>query len=43
MPKITPNYLEMKAGDLPATKAFYESGRRQDRQTDFRLSRRTAV
>lgn len=24
MPKITPNYLEMKAGDLPASKAFYE-------------------
>ena len=24
MPKITPNYLEMKASDLPATKAFYE-------------------
>tara|TARA_R110000824_G_scaffold239817_2_gene428493 strand:- start:2051 stop:2482 length:432 start_codon:yes stop_codon:yes gene_type:complete len=24
MPKITPNYLEMKASDLPASKAFYE-------------------
>lgn len=24
MPKITPNYLEMKARDLPASKAFYE-------------------
>jgi len=24
MPKITPNYLEMKAVDLPASKAFYE-------------------
>lgn len=24
MPKITPNYLEMKAADLTASKAFYE-------------------
>ncbi|QJB69846.1 VOC family protein [Parasphingorhabdus halotolerans] len=24
MTKITPNYLEMKAADLPASKAFYE-------------------
>lgn len=24
MAKITPNYLEMKADDLPASKAFYE-------------------
>lgn len=24
MPKITPNYLEMKAADLPASKVFYE-------------------
>jgi predicted enzyme related to lactoylglutathione lyase len=24
MAKITPNYLEMKASDLPASKAFYE-------------------
>ena len=24
MPKITPNYLEMKASDLPVSKAFYE-------------------
>ena len=24
MPRITPNYLEMKAGDMPASKAFYE-------------------
>ena len=24
MPKITPNYLEMKASDLSASKAFYE-------------------
>lgn len=24
MPKVTPNYLEMKASDLPASKAFYE-------------------
>lgn len=24
MPKITPNYLEMKSADLPASKAFYE-------------------
>ncbi len=24
MPKITPDYLEMKASDLPTSKAFYE-------------------
>ena len=24
MPRITPDYLEMKAGDLPASKVFYE-------------------
>lgn len=24
MPNVTPNYLEMKASDLPASKAFYE-------------------
>ncbi|MFK7842024.1 MAG: VOC family protein [Sphingorhabdus sp.] len=24
MPTVTPNYLEMKASDLPASKAFYE-------------------
>jgi predicted enzyme related to lactoylglutathione lyase len=24
MPKITPNYVEMKASDLPASKTFYE-------------------
>ena len=24
MAKITPNYMEMKAADLPASKAFYE-------------------
>ena len=24
MPKITPDYLEMKASDLPASKTFYE-------------------